>query len=54
MKTHAHFLLRSGEAGLPVFMRKWLSGSEVQSNEQCCPDTPGWRRLLKHADPLHI
>ena len=34
MTNHAHFLLRSGEAGLPVFMRKLLTGYSVSFNHR--------------------
>jgi len=32
MKNHAHFLVRSGAAGLPAFMRKLLTGYAVTYN----------------------
>ena len=39
MDNHAHILLRSGDEGLPVFMRRFLTGYAVAFNRRHGRDT---------------
>lgn len=63
MKNHAHFLVRSGTAGLPAFMRKLLTGYAVTYNLRhrrhghlfqnryksiVCEEDPYFRELVRY------